>query len=122
MGDRKGAMRRVERQDSSGCGCLPRAWFDLRMRGFFVATLWVLAGCAGAEEPKEYDLVVYGGTPGGIAAAVMGAREGLSVQLLEVTKHLGGMTSGGLSHTDVGPKPEILGGFAREFYTRADAK
>jgi hypothetical protein len=92
------------------------------MRGVFIAAFFILARAGAAEEPKEYDLVVYGGTPGGIAAAVMGAREGLSVELLEVTKHLGGMTSGGLSHTDVGPKPEILGGFAREFYTRADAK
>lgn len=71
---------------------------------------------------RDYDLVVYGGTPGGIATAVSAAREGATVLLLETTGHLGGMTSGGLSHTDVGPKPEILGGFALEFYTRADAK
>lgn len=67
------------------------------------------------------DIVVYGGTPGGIATAICAAREGCSVRLLETTKHLGGLTSGGLSHTDVGPRPEILGGFAREFFTRADA-
>lgn len=71
---------------------------------------------------KDYDLVVYGGTPGGIATAVSAAREGATVLLLETTRHLGGMTTGGLSHTDVGPKPAILGGFALEFYTRADAK
>lgn len=71
---------------------------------------------------KDPDIVVYGGTPGGIATAVAAAREGATVLLLETTRHLGGMTTGGLSHTDVGPKPEILGGFALEFYTRANAK
>lgn len=76
-----------------------------------------------AETPaSQADLLVYAGTPGGIATAVAAAREGATVVLLETTKHVGGMTTGGLSHTDVGPKPEILGGFAREFFTRADAK
>jgi hypothetical protein len=45
---------------------------------------------------KAYDLVVIGGTPGGIACAVRAAREGLSVLLVNHTQHLGGfMTSGG---------------------------
>jgi hypothetical protein len=85
----------------------------------------VVAACcafASAASAKDYDLLVYAGTPGGIATAVAAAREGAAVVLLETTRHLGGMTSGGLSHTDVGPRPEILGGFAREFYARADAK
>ncbi len=44
---------------------------------------------------KSYDLVVIGGTPGGIACAVRAAREGLSVLLVNHTQHLGGfMTSG----------------------------
>jgi hypothetical protein len=44
---------------------------------------------------KTYDLVVIGGTPGGIACAVRAAREGLSVLLVNHTRHLGGfMTSG----------------------------
>jgi hypothetical protein len=44
---------------------------------------------------RRYDLVVIGGTPGGIACAVRGAREGLSVLLVNHTRHLGGfMTSG----------------------------
>lgn len=70
---------------------------------------------------KAPDLMVYGGTPGGIACAIAAAREGKSVLLLETTKHLGGLTTGGLSHTDVGPRPEIIGGVAKEFFTRADA-
>jgi hypothetical protein len=70
---------------------------------------------------KDADLVVYGGTPGGIASAIAAAREGCAVRLVETTKHLGGLTTGGLSHTDVGPRPEIIGGIAREFFARADA-
>lgn len=44
---------------------------------------------------RSYDLIVIGGTPGGIACAVRAAREGLSVLLVNHTQHLGGfMTSG----------------------------
>src|SRR5471032_3445575 len=42
------------------------------------------------------DLVVVGGGPGGIAAAVAGARNGLSVTLLERYPYLGGLASGGM--------------------------
>lgn len=70
-------------------------------------------------QPKElqYDMVVYGGTSGGISAAVQAARMGKSVVLLEPGRHLGGLTSGGLGATDIGNKIAI-GGIAREFYQR----
>src|SRR6476659_1987325 len=68
--------------------------------------------------PPASDVVVYGGTAGGVIAAVSAAREGLKVALLEPGKHLGGMVSGGLSWTDFGKK-EIIGGYALEFYRRA---
>jgi hypothetical protein len=44
---------------------------------------------------KSYDLVVVGGTPGGIACAVRAAREGLSVLLVNHTQHLGGFVTSG---------------------------
>jgi FAD-dependent oxidoreductase family protein len=66
----------------------------------------------------KYDLVVYGATAGGVMTAVSGARMGLSVALLEPGRHVGGMVSGGLSHTDVGRR-EVIGGAALEFYWRA---
>jgi hypothetical protein len=44
---------------------------------------------------KSYDLVVIGGTPGGIACAVRAAREGLSVLLVNHTRHLGGFVTSG---------------------------
>ncbi|MEN3940725.1 FAD-dependent oxidoreductase [Prosthecobacter sp. SYSU 5D2] len=46
-------------------------------------------------DEKNYDLVVIGGTPGGIATAVRGAREGLSVLLVNHTQHLGGFITSG---------------------------
>jgi len=68
-----------------------------------------------ARETLKVDICVYGGTAGGVAAAVQAARLGRSVVLLNNGDHLGGMTTGGLSYTDFGNKAAI-GGMAREFY------
>src|ERR1043166_3394349 len=53
---------------------------------------------AGARVPvaAESDLLVVGGGPAGIAAAVAGARSGLSVTLVERYPYLGGLASGGM--------------------------
>ncbi|GAA5483142.1 FAD-dependent oxidoreductase [Haloferula sargassicola] len=80
---------------------------------FAAAGLVVTA--ASADEPA-HDVVVYGGTSGGVTAAVQAARSGRSVVLISPTPHLGGMTSSGLGWTDLGD-PEILGGLSREFFT-----
>ncbi len=80
-----------------------------------VLTMALLGGAAAAE---KFDVVVYGGTAGGVMTAVSAARHGVSVALLEPRDHLGGMVSGGLSRTDFGKK-EVLGGMALEFYWRA---
>lgn len=74
-------------------------------------------GMAGAAESITADIVVYGGTAGGVAAGVQAARMGKRVVLLEPTAHLGGLSSGGLGATDIGNKAAI-GGVAREFYGR----
>ena len=65
----------------------------------------------------SYDIVVYGGTSGGVIAAIQARRLGRSVVLLEPGRHLGGLTSGGLGATDIGNKGAI-GGLSREFYRR----
>ena len=70
---------------------------------------------AGAWATVERDLVVYGATPGGIAAAVQAKRMGRSVILLEPTDRIGGLTTGGLGCTDIGSK-WAYGGIARDFY------
>jgi len=70
-----------------------------------------------ASAAVEADLIVYGGTSAGIAAAVQSARMGKSVVLISPTQRLGGLTTGGLGATDSGNKA-VIGGFAREFYRR----
>jgi FAD-dependent oxidoreductase family protein len=72
-------------------------------------------------QAKKFDVVVYGGTAGGVMTAVSAAREGLTVAVVEPSKHLGGMVTGGLSRTDYGKK-EVIGGLALEFYQRAGKK
>lgn len=68
----------------------------------------------------ESDICVYGGTSGGVAAAVQAARMGKSVVIVEPGRHLGGMTSGGLSAVDIGD-PRSVGGIAREYFTQLAA-
>jgi hypothetical protein len=65
----------------------------------------------------ETDVCVFGGSSGGVSAAVQAARMGKKVILAEPGKHLGGMTSGGLSAVDIGD-PRSVGGIAREYFTR----
>ena len=63
------------------------------------------------------DVVVYGGTSGGVVAAIQAKRMGKSVVLIEPTKFVGGLTTGGLGATDIGNK-RCIGGISREFYER----
>jgi hypothetical protein len=48
------------------------------------------------------DVVVYGATGAGVTAAVAAANAGAVVRLVEPSRHIGGMLSGGLGWTDVG--------------------
>ncbi len=70
-----------------------------------------------AAEVIEAGVCVYGGTAGGVAAAVQATRMGKTCVIAEFGNHLGGLTSGGLGATDIGNKAAI-GGIAREFYHR----
>lgn len=89
------------------------------MRTIIVAVLAAVVApwMARAEESKSYDLVIYGGTAGGVAAAVQAARMDKTVVLIEPSRHIGGLTSGGLGYTDSGNKA-VIGGISREFYRR----
>ncbi len=86
-------------------------------RRIAVLTVLMLTPLTSLHAVTKYDLVVYGGTAGGVITAVTAAREGLKVVLLEPRDHLGGMVSGGLSCTDYGKK-EVIGGYALEFFWR----
>jgi 2-polyprenyl-6-methoxyphenol hydroxylase-like FAD-dependent oxidoreductase len=64
---------------------------------------------------KNYDLVVIGGTPSGIACAVRAAREGLSVLLVQHNRHIGGMLANGLMQWDAiygGPRSPVFNEYA----------
>lgn len=71
---------------------------------FCVNFLFVELNAQDSNKPKTdvttADVIVYGSTPGGFCAAIAAAREGVSVILLEPTDHVGGMSTGGLSHCD----------------------
>ena len=66
---------------------------------------------------KPYDICIYGGTSAGVIAAYTAKMQGKSVLLIEPTKRLGGLSSGGLGQTDIGNKYAITG-LARDFYRR----
>src|SRR5688572_6150571 len=70
-----------------------------------------------AARGADADVVVYGGTSAGVAAAVQAARMGKTVVVIEPSQHVGGLTTGGLGWTDSGNKA-VIGGISREFYQR----
>ena len=72
---------------------------------------------------KDFDIVVYGGTPGGIAASIAASREGASVVLLEQTKHVGGLSTSGLNRDEGEHMIRwTLGGFSERFTREAAAR
>ncbi len=91
---------------------------------FLVASL---SSCAGAGRgasgsdrdaaPQGFDVVIVGGTPGGIMAAIAAARGGLSVVLLERSGHIGGLPANGLGATDIHTRG-ATGGLFMEFVSR----
>jgi len=101
------------------------AEFRCRLRRIphFISTLFVV-GLAlnplhGAKE--TVDLLVYGATPGGIAAAVAAARGGRSVVLVEPTARIGGLVTNGLSYSDFRTF-ESLSGFFLDFSRRVESE
>lgn len=68
-----------------------------------------------AQNVKEYDVVVYGGSPAAISAAVQVHRMGLECVVVSPDNRIGGLTTGGLGQTDIGNK-NVFGGIALEFY------
>lgn len=71
---------------------------------------------ARSDEFVRTDIVIYGGTPAGISAAIQARKMGKDAVLIEPTRRIGGMTTGGLGATDIGEK-QAIGGIARAFYT-----
>jgi hypothetical protein len=104
----------------STCSLKQRLSRSLIAMAYF--TLLTLVSPLRAQDPAsvEADICIYGGTSGGVTAAVQAARMGKTVVIAEPGRHLGGMTSGGLSAVDIGD-PRSVGGIAREYFTRLAA-
>ena len=81
-----------------------------------------LADALHGADVIEKDVCVYGGSAGGVMAAVQVARMGKSVVLIESGRHVGGISIDGLGSSDINNhkfKNDVaLGGLAKEFYAR----
>ena len=87
----------------------------MRILFIFLLSIALFSSCQYESKQSQYDLVIYGGTSAGIAAAIQAKRMGKSVILIEPGSRIGGLTTGGLGQTDIGNKAAI-GGISREFY------
>lgn len=106
----------------------PSSLRPLYLAGLSLGTFASVAGSAQVRTPPsppvERDVVVVGGTPGGIMAAIAAARGGRSVALLERTEHVGGLPANGLGATDIHTRGATAGLFTefvrrnREHYVR----
>ena len=76
----------------------------------------VLTGPVHAQH-LDVDLLVYGASSAGVIAAYTASHYGKSVVLVEPGRHLGGMSSGGLGHTDIGNKYAVTG-LGLDYYRR----
>ncbi|MDR2234322.1 MAG: FAD-dependent oxidoreductase, partial [Tannerella sp.] len=85
------------------------------MRFLFILLVCFIVTDAYAQE--HYDIVIVGGTPGGIMTAISAAREGKTSVLLERTEHVGGLPANGLGATDIATRNATTGLF-KEFVDR----
>lgn len=81
--------------------------------------LLILLLILGMELPAQnsFDLVIVGGNPGGIMAAIAAARQGKTSVILERTSHIGGLPVNGLGATDIATREATTGLFS-EFTSR----
>ena len=103
-------------------------WFAAFVAVFAVTLSTVFAMSVGARPNlassptpngiQRTDLVVFGGTPSGVSAAVSAARLGLKVKLISSTGSIGGAIANGVAATDGTMYPPT--GFAKEFFARAE--
>ena len=75
---------------------------------------------------RETEVLVVGGGPAGVAAAIAAARNGVDTTLIERYNHLGGMATGGLviliPHMSAGTNEQEIAGICQEMVDRLDAK
>jgi hypothetical protein len=69
------------------------------------------------DQQNNFDICVYGESSSGVVAAIQAARLGKNVVLISKNTHVGGLTTSGLTATDMN-RNDMVGGLAREFYQR----
>jgi len=79
--------------------------------------LAALLACALPGAGRQFDVVVYGASAGGVAAALAAKREGATVALIAPGRFVGGLTSGGWGVVGEADRA-LAAGLAREFYER----
>ncbi len=82
-----------------------------------LSTFAIAAEVKTAPVSAVHDLVIYGDSAAAVAAAIQAKRLGMDVLLVNTTDFLGGMTTAGLSASDINNK-KAVGGIALEFYQR----
>jgi len=88
---------------------------------YLLVTATLIGSALSAQE--KYSVVVYGGTPSGIVAAVAASRQGAKVILLEQTRHIGGLNTSGIGTAETEHMiEETISGLPLEFYTRMGKK
>lgn len=87
---------------ASYCSCSLRSDFPGSATKWLLTfgALVIAVASLRAADPLDFDVVVFGATPAGMCAAVAAAREGSRVALVEPSALVGGVNSGGLSHSD----------------------
>ncbi len=84
---------------------------QLRILSIFLLITW------GTFAQNQFDLVIVGGNPGGIMAAIAAARQGKTSVILERTNYIGGLPANGLGATDIATRNATTGLFS-EFTTK----
>lgn len=91
----------------------------MRTIGLSLLIMWAvcLGAAFGVEGVQSYDVVIVGGTPGGIMTAVSVARGGHTAVILDRNEHIGGLLANGLGATDIHTRG-ATGGLFVEFVQR----
>jgi len=92
----------------------------IRSGSILAASLAGVGFSSGGADRREADVCIYGATSGGLLAAIALAKLGRSVIVIEPTRHVGGMTTGGLSYVDHG-RIETIGGLTKAYFDEARA-
>ena len=89
---------------------------------FLNTSLCALLMSGAAQSAQAGDVVVYGATPAGVAAAIAASREGAEVLLIEELSRVGGMwTVGGMGLSDsFFMDRQMIDGLYEEIHGRVD--